>query len=168
MKPQVVPLSKILELAPPCLTKAVPAEWADSNGHMNMRWYVAIFDDAGDQLHIRLGSTPEYHRGHTTGTFDLEHHTHFLNEVMPSDRVAVYARMVDCSAKRMHYLMFLVNETRENLAAIFECVNGLVDLSIRRTIPYPPEIAAKIQAAAEIGTRLDWEWEAPVCGVMRA
>lgn len=29
---------------------------------MNMRWYLAIFDDAGDILHLRLGVTPEYHR----------------------------------------------------------------------------------------------------------
>lgn len=166
MRPPVIPLSKIPELGPPCLRKTIPAEWADSNGHMNMRWYVAIFDDAGDELHIRLGSTPEYHRSHATGTFDLEHHTHFLNEVMPGDRVAVYARMVDCSAKRMHYLMFLVNEKRQKPAAIFECVNGFVDLKVRKTIPYPPEMAAKIRAAADAGARLDWE--APVCGVMRA
>jgi len=126
---------------------------------------VAIFDDAGDDLHIRLGSTPEHHRAHGTGTFDLEHHTNFLKEVMPGDRVAVYSRMVDYSAKRMHYLMFLINETRQELAAIFECVNGLVDQAVRKMVPYPPEITAKIQAAADANAALDW---APVCGAMRA
>ena len=166
MKPPAVSLSRIADLEPVCLRKEIPAAWADSNGHMNMRWYVAIFDDAGDNLHIRLGLPPIYHKEHTTGTFDLEHHTHFLNEVIPGDCVAVYARMVGCSAKRIHYLMFLVNESRGKLAAIFECVNGLVDLRIRKTMPYPPEILAGIEAAVRAHSTLDWE--APVCGVMRA
>ena len=166
MKPAAIPLSKVLELEPACLRMEIPQTWADSNGHMNMRWYVALFDDAGDDLHVRLGLPPIYHREHTTGTFDLEHHTHFLNEVIPGDRVAAYARMVDCSAKRIHYVMFLVNETRGKLAAIFECVNGLVDLKIRKTMAYPPEILAGIEAAVKAHSSLDWD--APVCGVMRA
>ncbi len=156
MKPPSVPLSRIAELEPVCLRKEIPAAWADSNGHMNMRWYVAIFDDAGDNLHIRLGLPPIYHKEHITGTFDLEHHTHFLNEVIPGDRVAVYARMVSCSAKRIHYLMFLVNESREKLAAIFECVNGLVDLTIRKTMRYPPDFLAGNEAAVKAHSTLDW------------
>jgi acyl-CoA thioester hydrolase len=166
MKPPDIPLGKVLELEPACLKMVIPGEWADSNGHMNMRWYVAIFDQAGDDLHTRLGLPPIYHRENSTGTFDLEHHTHFLNEVMPGDGVAVYARMVGYSAKRIHYVMFLVNETRNKLASIFECVNGLVDLKIRKTMPYPPEILAVIRGAVEAQSGLDWP--APVTGVMSA
>jgi acyl-CoA thioesterase FadM len=166
MKPPAIPLEKIPELGPPCLRMTIPQAWADRNGHMNMRWYVAIFDDAGDELHLRVGLRPEALRAANLGTFDLEHHTHFLAEAMPGETVAVYARMVSASAKRYHYLMFLVNETRGKLAAIFECVNGLVDLGARKTTPYPPEIAASIDEAVRAHARLDWE--APVCGAMRA
>jgi hypothetical protein len=52
---------------------------------MNMRWYVAIFDDAGDELHERVGLTPEFHRAHQTGTVDLEHHTHFKQRLGDHD-----------------------------------------------------------------------------------
>jgi acyl-CoA thioester hydrolase len=144
----------------------VPEAWADSNRHMNMRWYVAIFDDAGDDLHERTGLTAEFHRQHNTGTVDLEHHTHFLNEVMPGDAVAVYVRLVARSAKRLHYLMFLVNETKGKLAAIFECMNAFADLTIRKTAPFPPEIAARIDAWLEKDSKLDWP--APVSGSMSA
>ena len=67
MKPPAIALDSILTLAPPCYRIVVPDAWADSNGHMNMRWYVAIFDDAGDDLHARTGLTPEFHRRHGTG-----------------------------------------------------------------------------------------------------
>jgi len=115
----------------------VPEEYRDENGHMNMRWYLAIFDDAGDVLHDRIGLTREYHSQHGTGTFDLEHHVHFLSEVNPGEEVAVYMRFVARSAKRLHYLMFMVNETRGKLAAIFECMNAFADLRVRKTAPFP-------------------------------
>src|ERR1700726_3010406 len=133
MKPPPVAVESILVLEPPALRTLVPDSWVDANAHMNMRWYVALFDDAGDELHERIGLTPEFHRRHQTGTVDLEHHTHFLNEVMPGDCIAVYIRLVARSSKRLHYLMFLVNETRGKLAAIFECMNAFADLTIRKT-----------------------------------
>jgi acyl-CoA thioester hydrolase len=153
-------------LEPACLRMTVPESYRDRNGHMNMRWYPAIFDDAGDALYLQLGLVPEYHHQNTTGTFDLEHHLHFVSEVLPGDRVAVYARLVAVSTKRFHYLMFMVNETRGTLAAILECMCAFVDLKVRRTAPFPSEIAAKIDAAVAAGAALDWP--APVCGVMQA
>jgi acyl-CoA thioester hydrolase len=166
LKPPFLALGQVLALEPPCLRSVIPEAWADSNGHMNMRWYVAVFDDAGDDLHARIGLTPEFHRQHLTGTVDLEHHTHFLHEVMPGASVAVYARLVARSPKRLHYLMFLVNETKGEVAAIFECMNAFVDLTVRRTTPFPAEILAKIDAWIEKDAKLDWA--APVSGSMKA
>jgi acyl-CoA thioester hydrolase len=166
LKPPAIAVESVLALQPASLRIAVPESWADANGHMNMRWYVALFDDAGDELHDRVGLTPDFHRSHRTGTVDLEHHTHFLNEVMPGDTVAVYSRLVARSAKRLHYMMFLVNETRGKLAAIFECMNAFVDLTVRRTAPFPPEIIGKIDAWLDRDLKLDWP--APVSGAMQA
>src|SRR5579863_4579816 len=146
MKPPAVAVDSILVLQPPSLRLVIPEPWGDLNGHMNMRWYAAIFDDAGDELHERIGLTPEFHRRRQTGTVDLEHHTYFLHEVMPGDSIAVYSRLVAWSPKRLHYLMFLVNETRFQLAAIFECMNAFADLTVRRTAPFPPEILERIDA----------------------
>jgi acyl-CoA thioester hydrolase len=165
MKPPPVPLEKITALEPVCLRLTIPDAYRDDNAHMNMRWYLAIFDDAGEVLHERLGLTPEYHRARRTGTVDLEHHVHYLSEVMPHDRVAVYVRCVAWSPKRLHYLLFMVNETRGNLASIFECINAFMNADERKTAPFPPEIAQKIVEAVAGGASLDWP--PPVCGAMR-
>ena len=166
MRPPKLPLEAILMLDPASLRMIVPESYRDRNGHMNMRWYLAIFDDAGDALQVRLGLTPEYHHQHGTGTFDLEHHLHYVSEVLPGDRIAVYTRLVALSAKRLHYLMFMVNETRGALAAILECMCSFVDLRVRRTAPFPPEIAAKIGGVVAAHATLGWP--APVCGAMHA
>ncbi len=160
-----ISVQDVLALEPACLRFTVPQEYADANGHMNMRWYLAIFDEAGDVLHDRVGLTREFHRQHGTGTFDLEHHTAFLAEVLPGDRVAVYARVVAQSAKRLHYLLFMLNEARGTLATVFECMNAFADLKIRRTAPFPPEIATAVTALAATHAKLGWA--PPVCGAMQ-
>ncbi len=165
MRPPKITPEQVAALGPACLRVTIPNTYADDNGHMNMRWYLAIFDDAGDDLHQRVGLTPEFHRRNGSGTVDLEHHLHFLAETMPGDNVAVYARLVAQSDKRLHYLMFLVNETRGTLSSIFECMNAFLDRRSRKTAPFPPEIAAKIKAWVDEGNALPWP--APVCGAMR-
>jgi acyl-CoA thioester hydrolase len=133
---------------------------------MNVRGYMAIFDDAGYPLVANFGITPEYHAANGTGGFDLEHHLHYLSEVHIGDTVAIYSRLNARSAKRIHYMMFMVNETRNALAATFECVNSFADLTLRRTAPYPAEIAARIDAQLAHDTAFDWVL--PLCGVMGA
>jgi acyl-CoA thioester hydrolase len=165
MKPSVPSLEKITALPFMCRV-VVPPEYEDMNGHMNVRHYMTIFDEAGYPMIDLLGMPPSYHEANGTGGFDLEHHLHYLNEVHIGDTVTVYLRFTGRSAKRMHYLMFMVNETRQSLASIFECVNSFADLKVRRTAPFPAEIAAKIDEFFAQHEALDWE--APICGVMKA
>ncbi len=165
MKPPVIPLEHITALTP-SYRVTIPPQYEDENGHMNMRWYLAIFDEAGYPLAAEFGLTQEFHQAHRTGGYDLEHHIHYLNEVHVGDTVVVYARLLGRSAKRIHYMMFLVNETTSKLAAIFECVNSFADLTLRRTAPYPPQISAKIDTLLAAHQGLNWD--APVCGVMSA
>jgi acyl-CoA thioester hydrolase len=155
MKPPKISLEKILALEPACLRMTVPEAYRDENGHMNVRWYAAIFDEAGDTLHARLGLTPDFCKAHGTGTMDLENHINYLHEVGAGDHLAILSRLVAHSAKRMHYLMFMVNETRASLSAIFECINAFADLKLRKTAPFPPEIATKIEVGVASSAALD-------------
>jgi acyl-CoA thioester hydrolase len=165
MKLLPIPLDKITALTF-LLRVAVPPEYQDENRHMNVRGYMAIFDDAGYPLVAGFGITPDYHAAHGTGGFDLEHHLHYLSEVNIGDTIAIYSRLHARSAKRIHYMMFMVNETRGALSATFECVNSFADLTQRRTAPYPPDIAARIDVQLVRDHALDWAL--PVCGIMSA
>jgi acyl-CoA thioester hydrolase len=62
--------------------------------------------------------------------------------------------------------MFLVNETSGKLAAIFECMNAFVDLTVRKTAPFPAEILEKIDSWLARDQRLSWP--APLSGAMQA
>ena len=86
--------------------------------------------------------------------------------MLPGEEIAVYIRLVGYSAKRLHYIMFLVNATRGKLAATLECINAFADLRVRRTAEWPAEVAAKLAEAVAADRQLDWD--APLCGAMRA
>jgi len=163
MKPPAIPIEYITALMP-IYRFRIPTAYLDENGHMNMRWYLAIFDDAGYPFVANFGMTLDYHAAHHTGGFDLEHHIHYLKEVRLDDMVTIYSRILGRSAKCIHYMMFMVNDTQTALAATFECVNAFADLTIRRTASYPEAIATQIDKQLEIDLKL--AWSAPVSGVM--
>ena len=37
----------------------VPPEFEDRNGHMNIRWYLVVYDEAGDAMYPMIGLTEE-------------------------------------------------------------------------------------------------------------
>jgi acyl-CoA thioester hydrolase len=166
VKPPPLSLEQIRQLGPPCFETTARNEWTDRNQHVNIRYYIAVFDDAGDAFYPTVGLSDADHRKRQSGTMDLEHHTHFVRELRPGDRIAVYLRIVGVSAKRFHYLMFLVNETGGQVASIFECVNTFVDLQQRKSAPWPEEVRTALELLGE--THRSLPWTAPVCGCMSA
>ena len=124
----------------------IPPAYEDRNGHMNMRWYLALYDEAGDAMYPMLGLTADYFAASGMGGFDLEHHLWYPAEVRIGDTVVIRVRIIAQSAKLMHYLFFMVNETRGVVSSIFECVHAHADLTARRTAPFPAQVAAQIDA----------------------
>jgi acyl-CoA thioester hydrolase len=164
MRPPTIPLDKIMAL-PMVYRATVPDTYRDAMGHMNVRWYMVLYDEAGIVLFDQIGLTLGFYEKNNSGGFDLEHHLHYLNEVRIGDTIAIYARVLGRSAKRLHYMLFMVNETRGVLSSIMEIMNSYADLSVRRTAPYPENIAGQIDRMLAEHTALDWD--APVCGAMQ-
>ncbi len=163
MRPALIPLEQVEQL-PLIYRVTIPESYRDKMGHMNMRYYLEVYDDAGDAMFEGFGLTPEFYKERGSGGFDLEHHIHYLNEVHIGDDLAIYARLINRSAKRLHYMLFMVNESRKLLSSTFECVNSYADLTVRRTAPYPEVIAMTLDGI--LSTHRQLGWAAPVSGVM--
>jgi acyl-CoA thioester hydrolase len=163
MRPPPISLDQLAPL-PVIYRATVPPDYQDRNGHMNVRWYLSLFDDAGDALYPPFGLPNERYAATGAGGFDLEHHLWYVAEVFVGDTVAFRARLLARGPKRLHYLLFMVNETRGLLASIFECVHTYSDLTTRRTAPFPSDVAARIDALIAAQPALDWTL--PTCGSM--
>ena len=163
MRSPAIPIDQLASL-PVVYRAVIPPAYEDRNGHMNMRWYLALFDEAGDAMYPMLGLTADYFSASEMGGFDLEHHLWYPAEVRIGDTVVIRVRILARSLKLMHYLMFMENETRSVLSSMFECVHAHADLNARRTAPFPAQVAAKIDAF--IAAHRALAWTAPVSGAM--
>jgi acyl-CoA thioester hydrolase len=155
-----------LQQLPFCHRHTIPEAYRDAMGHMNMRYYMAIYDAAAWKLFELFGLTSTYYRESNAGGFALEHHVHYYAEVHIGETVAVYGRVLGYSAKRVHTMMLMLNEDTGRLASTLEEVGSHADLILRRTSPFPPQIAERIGRLYQAHEQLDWR--APVCGVMGA
>ena len=61
-------------------------EWIDSNGHLNLAYYVLIFDLATDKLYATLGIGDAYREATGNSCFTAETHTVYEREVRLGDQ----------------------------------------------------------------------------------
>lgn len=161
-RPPFPAVAQVLEL-PSLSIRTVPPEWQDLNGHVNVRHYLELYDEASRPLLPVLGLEGLTGNG-GLGLFDLEHHIAYLAELHVGDQVSAHLRIVARSAKRFHGIMFVVNHTRRQLASTLEFVSTAADLALRRSVPLPSAAARWLDEAIAAQARL--AWPAPLCGTM--
>ena len=149
----------------PLISQAVITEnYLDVMGHMNVRYYLALFDEASWTFFQSFGMTETYYKDSLAGAFALEHHIRYLSEVRLGETVHIHARLLQRNAKRIHFMYFMVNVNKAVLSATLESVVSHTNLKQRRTSPYPPEIAVHLDAIIAEHSQLGWD--APVNGHM--
>ena len=129
--------------------ETIPESYLDEMGHMNIRWYMALFDEAGWGFFSSFGMTFDYCKTEQAGGFALQHFIRYLAEVRVGETVAIRSRMLARSAQRTHFMHFMINETTGKLAATLEALGSHADMRIRRTSPYAPHLASRIDAIIE-------------------
>ena len=93
----------------------VKADWIDYNGHMNVAYYVLVFDHSTDALLESLGLGEAYRQGENKSFFVVESHVTYENEVKKDDLLVVKSRLLGYDTKRLHIFheMFLSNVSSE-------------------------------------------------------
>ena len=122
-------------------------EWIDANGHMNLAYYVVLFDQATDLMYDALGLGQEYRAATGNAMFTAETHTLYEREVRVGDRVRVKPHLLGEDAKRLHYFHEMFRAEGGHRVAAQELIALHIDMALRRVAPFPPDLHAKIQAA---------------------
>ena len=125
----------------------VRPEWIDYNGHMNVAFYVAAFDEATDHFYEALGIGLSYKNNTDCSTFTLEGHITYDQEVMEGDPLIFTTYLLDCDAKRVHYIHEMHHAEKGYLASTNELIGIHIDMNARRSKEFPPELQANLQSA---------------------
>jgi acyl-CoA thioester hydrolase len=128
--------------------KVLP-EWADYNGHLNESFYVLIFSRATDDFLDYIGLDDAGRQRTQCSLFTLENHINYLNEVKIGTVVRIETRIVKHDAKRVQlYQEMFLPEGGDPVAAM-ESMLIHMDMSIRRTAPFRPEVMTVVDAIGE-------------------
>jgi acyl-CoA thioester hydrolase len=132
----------------------VQPEWIDANGHMNLAYYVVLFDYATDAIFEAIGMGWSYRHATGFGTFAVETHNLYERELMLGERVRVRSIVLGVDSKRLHLGHEMLHAESGERVATQELMYLHVDLSRRRVAAYPPELQARVVDAAAAHARL--------------
>jgi len=126
----------------------VIADWVDFNGHMNVAYYVLAFDRGTDALFDALGIGTAYLRETNHSIFALQTHIAYERELRLGDPLSVRSTILAIDRKRVHLFQEMFHGDQGWRAASFESMGIHVDMSQRRSAPFPPVLQASLAAAA--------------------
>jgi len=129
-------------------SKVLP-EWIDYNGHMNVAYYVLAFDHATDSFFNYLGIGEEYKNKYNFSTFTLEGHITYDREVLQGDPLSFKTYLLDYDEKRLHYFHEMYHANQGYLASTNELITIHIDMSVRRSAPFAPELLTKLEEVME-------------------
>jgi len=128
-------------------------EWIDANGHMNLAYYVVLFDYATDALFEAIGIGREYKDATNHGTFVAETHNLYERELLVGEHVRVATQILGSDSKRLHLAHEMFSLASGQRAATQELMYLHIDLSARRVVPWLPEAHEGVAAAAAAHAR---------------
>ena len=117
-------------------TFAVKQEWVDYNNHMNMAYYVLIFDQAWEVAleKFKMGGTAA--KDLNRSTMVVETNTKYLNEVKEGEKVNINVSYFGHDKKRLHLKMEMISQKTNNLSASMEWISLYIDLSKRKVTEF--------------------------------
>ena len=117
-------------------TGRVKSEWTDYNGHMNLAFYIHLFDSAWEVLLQKFNIGEDAAKIEKRTTFAVESHTTYDMEVKVGDEVDINLLFIDFDKKRIVYKLKMIHKSEKYLAATSEVCSLYVDLNSRKVTEF--------------------------------
>ena len=117
-------------------TDKVIKEYTDYNGHLNVAYYVRIFDIAADVMLDNFKMGGESAKQNSKTTFVAEMHTIYKQEVRLGEEVETHITYLNHDKKRIQYRLSMFHKEKKYLAATNEILSLYVDLSKRKVVEF--------------------------------
>ena len=125
-------------------TKKIIKEWTDYNNHMNLSYYILVFDLGAEVILSKFKMGEQSAKTTKKSTMVVETHTTYNNEVKEGDEVDVFLSHFDHDKKRLHYKLEMYNKEKNVLSATTEVLSLYIDLNVRKVVELEEEKKAII------------------------
>ena len=113
-------------------TEKIISDWTDYNGHMNLAFYIHLFDQGWDVLLDKFQMGGDSDKVEKRSTFAVELHTKYIKEVKEGDEVDINLLFLDRDTKRMVYQLEIFSKSGNYRAATSEVCSIYVNLDLRK------------------------------------
>ena len=121
-------------------SEKIKKEWTDYNGHMNVAYYVLIFDlNAAELLMNKFNMGEKSAKETSKSTMVVESHITYNQELLEGDEVDLNLIYFNHDKKRLQYKFEMVHKTKNYLASTIEILALYVDLSKRKVTEFEDE-----------------------------
>ena len=120
-------------------TSKIVNEWTDYNNHMNLSFYILVFDKAAEKILSKFNMGEEAAIKTKRSTMVVETHTTYNNEVKEDDDVDVYLSYCDHDKKRLHYKLEMYEKSKNVLSATTEVLALYINLDLRKVAEFEKE-----------------------------
>ncbi len=127
------------------VSRAVPLDWTDYNGHMNEARYLQAFCDATDRLMELVGCDADYIASGGS-YFTAETHIRHIDEVHAGTKIKIATQVIEGAGKKMHLFHEMYDGDR--LLATGEHMLIHVSLETRKASDPADHIAERLGAIA--------------------
>jgi acyl-CoA thioester hydrolase len=117
----------------------IKKEWTDYNNHMNMAYYVLVFDQIWEIILEKFKMGEQSAKTTKMSTMVVETHTTYNNEVKEGDEVEINLTFFDHDKKRLHFKMEMIEKSSKKLSATLEMLSLYIDLNKRRVAEFEDE-----------------------------
>ncbi len=117
----------------------IKKEWTDYNNHMNMAYYVLVFDQKWELILEKFKMGEQSAKTTNMSTMVVETYTTYNNEVKEGDEVAINLTFLDHDKKRLHYKMEMIEKSSKKLSATLEMLSLYIDLNKRKVSEFEQE-----------------------------
>ena len=117
----------------------IKKEWTDYNNHMNMAYYVLVFDQIWEIILEKFKMGEQSAKTTKMSTMVVETHTTYNNEVKEGDEVEINLTFFDHDKKRLHFKMDMIEKSSKKLSATLEMLSLYIDLNKRRVAEFEVE-----------------------------
>ena len=117
----------------------IKKEWTDYNNHMNMAYYVLVFDQIWEIILEKFKMGEQSAKSTKMSTMVVETHTTYNNEVKEGDEVEINLTFFDHDKKRLHFKMEMIEKSSKKLSATLEMLSLYIDLSKRKVSEFEKE-----------------------------
>ena len=117
----------------------IKKEWTDYNNHMNMAYYVLVFDQLWEIILEKFKMGEQSAKTTKMSTMVVETHTTYNNEVKEGVEVEINLTFFDHDKKRLHFKMEMIEKSSKKLSATLEMLSLYIDLNKRRVAEFEDE-----------------------------